>query len=70
MRIIHLEKTFENVITNRDNEVFFLKATRSASKENGVGYQFTSKRIQSIALQDIQKYLDDPKVALVTVEME
>lgn len=70
MRINHLEKTFENVIANIANDVYFLKATRSTPRSTNVNYQFTSKRIQTVALEDIQGYLDDPNVALVTIELE
>lgn len=68
MKIIHLEKTFENVITHRNDDVFFLTATKSGGVK--FNFQYASKRIETVALEDIQKYLDDPRTALVKVDME
>lgn len=71
MRIIQLDKTFDIVLSNRDVEdVYFLRLTKFKTKSGSQNHQVSSKPVMSLRLWDIDKYLNDPDVVLVKIEVD
>ena len=66
LKINYLEKTFDNIIEGRNREVYLMRVSNKSI--SSVAYQFNAKHVSTISLGDIQKILDDPNVALVSIE--
>lgn len=71
MRIVQLDKTIDTVLANLKNEdVYFLRLTKFRTKSGSNNYNFTSRRVKTVAIGTMDQYINDPDIALIKVEVD
>lgn len=70
MKITQLEKTFDNCAKYfEDDDVYFLRLAKFKTKSGSQNHQVSSKPITKLRVCDFNKYLSDPDVVLVKIEV-